>query len=166
MIGRVFCKNTLRLFLLFSLAVPLSSYADEGIAPDIGWRDSHGSYHLSDFKGRPVILHFWASWCKSCIHEMPDVGAFFQYSMRKDVKFVAISLDQSISVASQAIDSFAPFSTIPFGVAEDRLNDVRKFGIFSIPSTVVIGRDGRIMAKYQGITPWSNSQFIRSVNHL
>jgi len=118
-------------------------------APDFTLQDLDGnSVSLDDFKGKVVILDFWATWCPPCIKEIPD---FIQlYDQYKDKGFVmlGISLDQAgISV----VKSFAQKFKINYPILmNDGRVDKAYGGITYIPTTFVIDPAGNISKKHVG----------------
>lgn len=106
---------------------------------------------LSALRGRVVVLNFWATYCLPCRKEMPDLAAI-------QSQFAALG----VQVVGAAADSEADRPKVMQFIKEAKLNfpvwlgasaeDMAKFGLGSaLPGTVVIGRDGKIVATYRGI---------------
>lgn len=134
--------------LVINLAVPLGFLlllqawqgraTLRGLAPDIGGLTTSGqSLHLSDFRGGPVALHFWGSWCGVCRAEQPTIVAF---SANHPVVTVAAYSGSREEVASYLTEHpiGAPTLVDPSGTL------ARRFGVTSYPTTFVLDEEGRI----------------------
>jgi thiol-disulfide isomerase/thioredoxin len=114
-------------------------------APDFEFKDFDGKMHkLSDFRGKWVLLDFWATWCGPCREEIPFlVKAFKKYS-NKEIQFISVSHDQTIDVAKKyAKDKGMDWiQTINM---EGYCDASEKFNIQGIPSPFLIDPDGKII---------------------
>jgi thiol-disulfide isomerase/thioredoxin len=109
--------------------------------------------HLSDYRGKPVVLNFWATWCVPCREEMPMlVEAEKQYAP-KGVVFIAVSLDdrQTRPKIPDFIDKMKIDFPVWTGASTMDLEDL-KLGK-TLPATAFIDREGRIVARVQGQIP-------------
>ncbi|NMP37403.1 MAG: TlpA family protein disulfide reductase [Clostridiales bacterium] len=120
-------------------------------APDFTVTDATGAnVKLSDFKGKPVVLNFWASWCSPCKSEMPDFDkAFAMYG--EDVHFLMVNLTNANGETAEKARALIKQEGYSFPVYFDTksLAD-RAYGVTSIPSTYFIDKDGKIVASYSG----------------
>ncbi|MCP4256903.1 MAG: TlpA family protein disulfide reductase [Planctomycetes bacterium] len=118
-------------------------------APAFALQDLNGkSVSLADFRGKVVILNFWATWCPPCIREIPDFIELYDQYKDKGFEMMGISLDQAgISV----VKSFAQKVKINYPVMmTDGRVDKTYGGITSIPTTFLIDTTGNIIKKYIG----------------
>ena len=100
---------------------------------------------LSDFKGKLVVLNFWATWCPPCIAEIPDFVEIFNEYRDKDVQFIGVS-DEDIST----LKSFAAYYDINYPILIDDKNIMAVWGIRAIPTTFVFDRNGEIVFENVG----------------
>jgi peroxiredoxin len=106
---------------------------------------------LSDFRGRTVVLNFWASWCTPCRDEMPEFQSL--YEERAAVgDFVVIAVDWIDSDSRGAVREFAEDFGLTFPVVLDTAgSDVKeRFGVRGLPATFFIDRDGVLRARTFG----------------
>jgi peroxiredoxin len=119
-------------------------------APAFTLTDLNGkSVSLSDFKGKVVILDFWATWCPPCKREIPDfINLQKEYGAR-GLQVVGIALDEPGKV-----QAFASQNGINYPVLLGTDDIAWKYGgIQGIPTTFVIDKTGKITAKFEGYRP-------------
>ena len=88
------------------------------------WYDGEGTVHsLKEFSGKPIILHFWASWCAPCRKELPELAAW--RARHPQVPFVAISLDQNVADARNYLHQ----QQLPFPLLMGNVNDAMQLGV-------------------------------------
>ena len=123
-------------------------------APDVAAEDRQGKSHkLSELAGRPVLLHFWASWCPPCIEELPQFLQMAREFQGKELGFMVVSLDKTWAEA----DKIFPASAVPPNVLS-LLDEAQKspdaLGSYQFPETYLIDRDGQIVEKWVGAQDW------------
>jgi peroxiredoxin len=107
---------------------------------------------LSDFKGKVIILNFWATWCVPCKAEIPGfIGLQMKYGGR-GLQVIGLSVDDPAGTAKKYADDMK--MNYPVLLAEGKEEILKAYDpIPSIPVSVVVGRDGKICAKHVGIAP-------------
>jgi cytochrome c biogenesis protein CcmG, thiol:disulfide interchange protein DsbE len=113
-----------------------------GSSPDVQLVDFDGEpFALSDYRGTPIVLNFWASWCPNCIAEMPDFEKVHQ-DLKGQVAFLGI--DQRDD--RRAAEDLAHQTGVSYRLAEDpdgRVFDA--FGGVGMPTTAFIAEDGNVV---------------------
>ena len=118
-------------------------------APDIELPDPNGNMRrMSDLRGKVVLLDFWASWCRPCRMENPNVVRLYHQYNAKGFEVFSVSLDNNRDNWLNAIQ--ADGLVWPNHVSDLRgwgSAGGRQYGIMSIPATVLIDREGRVVAR-------------------
>lgn len=119
-------------------------------APDFTVYDGEGSkVKLSDFRGRPVVLNFWASWCGPCRMEMPEFDREAKLRGSK-VQFLMVNMTGEGETVEKA-SAFVRKNGYSFPVFYDRDMDAASaYGIQALPTTYFIRADGTIAARAEG----------------
>lgn len=118
-------------------------------APDIELPDPSGQLRrLSDLRGKVVLIDFWASWCGPCRMENPNVVRLYKQYHDKGFEIFSVSLDKSLDSWVKAInDDHLEWPNHVSDLKYWSSAAGRLYGISSIPSTVLVSPDGRILAR-------------------
>ena len=118
---------------------------------------------FSKFKGKPVFLNFWATWCGPCIREMPSIDRLANDPRikGKSIEFVCVSVDDSTDQVRQFVQSKNWPMTV---LRADKLP--RVFTTEGIPATFLIAADGRIAATEVGAADWSEPHVVAFLDKL
>lgn len=118
-------------------------------APDIELADPEGKMRkLSDLRGKVVLIDFWASWCRPCRMENPNVVRLYNQFHNRGFEIFSVSLDNNRDAWLKAIsDDHLSWSYHVSDLRGWSSAAGRLYGIQSIPSTVLVGPDGKILAR-------------------
>jgi peroxiredoxin len=119
-----------------------------GDAPNFKLRDLNGkTVQLADFKGRPVVLDFWATWCQPCRDSIPGMEKLHQDFAGKGLVILAISLDGG---ASEDVRAFQKEYGMTYTVLMGTEEVAAEYSVRTIPMMVVIDKSGKIRKRYLG----------------
>jgi len=126
-------------------------------APDFTFTDNAGKTHkASDFKGKIIILNFWASWCAPCIKEFPNLLTIAE-SYKDDTILIALSSDLDKSAITKFINKMKSTTDLNFdapnifiALDEDQKITAGTFSTFKLPETIIIDRNQTIRHKLIG----------------
>lgn len=137
-------KKYILLFCLLSI----NAYAEKMPDFTLPIHPQNEKFHLLEkLKGKKVLINFWASWCTSCIHEIPELEAL-KAKYGNDVTFVAVNAGEK----SNLIDRFVKKNKFSFILLKDENRLFSKsVGVDSLPVTMVVDKDLNIT--YRGTVP-------------
>ncbi|NKI67857.1 redoxin domain-containing protein [Collimonas pratensis] len=105
---------------------------------------------LSQWKRKPLVVNFWATWCAPCVEEMPELNALQGEIAAKNIQVIGIGVDSADNIAKFAEKYKISYPLYVAGSSATAL--LRQFGNQSggLPFTVLIGRDGQVKKMYLG----------------
>ena len=120
---------------------------------DFELKDANGAIvRPSDFKGKVVVVNFWATWCGGCQVEIPWFVEFYKKYKEAGLEIVGVSLD------SDGWKSVAPYlkeRSIPYRIVIGTETTAEEFNVSAMPVTLLIDREGRVAATNVGVPPKS-----------
>jgi thiol-disulfide isomerase/thioredoxin len=121
------------------------------LAPDFKLQDLDGeTVSLSDMRGRPVLLNFWATWCPPCRAEMPYLQQVFEEWQGKELAVLTIDIGESRSTVQNYLQSYR--LSLPV-LLDIKKTVAYKYGFRYVPTTFFIDRDGIIQRMRVGPFP-------------
>jgi peroxiredoxin len=119
-------------------------------APEFSLQDLDGKpLALANYQGKVVLLNFWATWCTPCRGEIPQFVEFQNTLGSQGLQLIGISMDDDAKPVHEFYQQFK----MNYPVAIGNANLAESYGgVLGLPVTFLIGRDGRIAAKYVGAT--------------
>lgn len=146
-------RGLLAAFVAIALALAVAALlgASRGTqAPSVAYTLLDGSQHSSaDWRGKVVLVNFWATTCSSCIHEMPRIASLHDKFKARGLETIAVSMRHD---APASVAHYAQTRRLPFGVAIDNTGAIaQSFGdVEATPTTFIIDRRGRIAGHIVG----------------
>lgn len=121
-------------------------------APEFSLLNLQGTpVSLSQYRGRVVLVDFWATWCGPCRRTIPDLKALYQSHNGEGFEVLGIALERR---GLENLQAYVKQSQIPYPILIGNAEVVGQYGNFkSIPTAFLIGRDGTIRNRYVGMQP-------------
>ncbi len=135
--------------------LPLTFPKERKVAPDFKLVLLDGnSISLSSFKGKVVLLNFWATFCSPCRKEMPALETLWKKYKKQGLVVIAVSIDRS---DQQHVQRYVQNAKLSFPVGIDTSKSIqRNYEVKALPITYIIGRDGKFIARAIGERHWAN----------
>ena len=158
---------SLAVVLVLQLGMPGRAFSEQAgtPAPDFELAGLDGkTYHLADFRGKVVVLNFWASWCPECIEELPSLNAFYQRNRKADVIVLGITADRKKEPVLEVMKK----TPVGYPVLLETGGSVfiRKYVVIGMPTTIVVDRNGIIAGRIIGRTDFGSAVFSRKIQEL
>lgn len=133
-------------------------------APDFTLKDISGKdIRLSSFKGSPVLLNFWATWCPYCRKERAELNSLYKEFRDRELIIISVSTDSSV----QTVKRFIEKSPADYIVINDKDGKaVSLYKVSGLPTSFLIDRDGVIKNKFIGFRKWTSSGSKRLIHAL
>jgi len=156
--------NILALLILFSVSAKAQVKEGEN-APNFTLKNLDGKeISLNQFRGKHVLINFWATWCGPCKIEMPSLEALYERFKDKNFVLLAISNDM---FGANIVKPFVKAHNINFPVLLDqRLKVSNAFGVVSLPTTFMIDPQGKIIGALFGAEDWATPSNILYFENL
>lgn len=128
---------------------------EAGQAADFALRDTDGrERRLAEFKGKVLLVHFWASWCEPCRTEFPALSRLAADLGSRGFAVIAIATD-----SRERVDSFLKENRASFPVLIDQYGSVmRKYKVSLIPVSVIVGIDGQVVGTLLGPRDYGSAE--------
>ena len=156
-------------FFMLGLAASASVAADlkpwpGGSPPALALKDLDGRLHrLSDYRGKVVLINFWATWCEPCRDEMPSIQGLRKKLEGKPFVVLAVNLDEPES----RIRTFLSQMNVDFTILLDPERRAAKaWDARILPASFVAGPDGRIRYSLVGEINWDHEQVVSRIAEL
>lgn len=135
------------------------------VAPDFTLTDMHGQQvSLSQFRGKVVILNFWATWCPPCREEMPSMERLYRDYQDKGLVMLAVNVDEN---GKQAVAEFLQKTPHSFPILLDSENVAQNtYGVFRFPESFIIDRNGVVVEKIIGGRNWMSGPTFKVIDFL
>lgn len=111
--------------------------------------DGSAQLTMSNFRGRPVLLTFWASWCGPCRVELPELARLYGELAGRGFVLITVNVDQNPVAGRRFLDGLG--LSLPVYRLDPR--DTNAIGIDALPASILLDADGRFVQAYKGYTP-------------
>jgi cytochrome c biogenesis protein CcmG, thiol:disulfide interchange protein DsbE len=161
------CVGALILFVLPTYRQGEASVAGK-TAGDFSVTFDGKPQHLSDLRGRIVVLNFWASWCPPCKDETPGLNKLQKHIESRNGVVLGVSADEDPDAYSRFLSSeHVSFPTYRDPTTKGSASDIaRAYGTSVYPETYIIDRRGKIARKFVGFQQWDSAEMLAYFDSL
>jgi thiol-disulfide isomerase/thioredoxin len=122
-------------------------------------------HKLSDFRGRGMVVNLWATWCVPCVAEMPALAKLAASVAPFDIAVLPLSSDRGGIEVVQSFYRQHGITGLP-ALLDPRGQLARAWGARGIPTTFIIDKQGKVVARLEGAADWSAPQVVDLVRKL
>lgn len=161
----------MRILLLIICLLSFAAQAGEGLirlpwveAPSFQLKDLQDKSHSLDaFRGQPLVINFWASWCTACVDEMPSLNRAWRSLQADNINLIAINMGESKEIAA----SFATKFKLEFPILLDTEQEVSdRWRIRGMPATYILDAEGKIVFRAFGSRVWDAPVLLNKIRSL
>jgi peroxiredoxin len=169
---RVWAGLALGLAIIVAFALPSYRQGEASLAGkparDFSLDLSGKPVHLSDFRGKVVVLNFWATWCPPCKEETPSLNHLQKYMESRNGLVLGIAADEDAAVYQQFLrDEGVIFPTYRDPATKNQRSPIAlSYGTSIIPETYVIDRHGKIARKLIGFQQWDSPAMLAYIDSV
>jgi len=135
-------------------------------APDFTLKDLDGkTQRLADYKGKVVLVNFWATWCPPCRREMPSMERLYQ--KLKDQPFMILAVDQmeNFDLAFTFTGQLEPSPTFPV-LLDEKGQTPKAWKVLGLPTSFVVDKQGRIAFRAMGGREFDHPEIEKTIRSL
>lgn len=146
--------------------IDISTAERDDVIPNFSFTDINGrKFNIVDFRGKVLILNFWASWCAPCVIEFPKLVSLSKQN--PDMVIIALSGDTNMENIEKFLKKH-PVDTNNFYVALDKRREIATniFQTFKLPESIIISPEGRMVRKVLGDTDWLGPDMVGFLTDL
>jgi peroxiredoxin len=172
MTKRLVSTLTLGLCLTVITSAFAAGGADQGLKPlperppapafDLEGPDGE-SVRLADFRGRPVIVNFWATWCPPCREEMPSMQRAWEQVRDEGIALIAINVGEDAETIKRFTQSYPVGFPLPMDLDSQV---VQSWPVKGLPTTFVVDPEGRLVYQAVGEREWDDPALLDQVRAL
>lgn len=137
----------------------------EAPAPDFTLTDMQGeAVSLSQYRGKVILLNFWAGWCPPCRAEMPSMEKLYRQLKDRDFVILAVNVEEG---GRAAVQDFTREIPVSFPILLDTAQTVsRLYRVRGLPQSYIIDREGKIVQQVTGGMDWNSPDVVRFLSSL
>ncbi|MBK19414.1 MAG: thiol:disulfide interchange protein [Rhodospirillaceae bacterium] len=136
-----------------------------GPAPELEILAKDGkAISLNEFRGKLVLVNFWATWCAPCIREMPSLAKLQKQRGGKEFTVLALSQDFKEWKAVNPFLEKHKLDGLPIYV-DRKMATGRKLKVIGLPTTVLLSKKGQVLGSLKGIAEWDAPEALALIDH-
>lgn len=143
---------------------PLKVFERKPVAPELVLDSLEGdAFRLSDWKGQPVVVNFWASWCPPCREEIPSMNRAWDRLRLEGVQMVGVNYGED----AETVKRFIAHTPIEFPIALDPdETKSKRWPVEGLPITFILDSEGRVVYSAAGPREWDAPDLLQKITSL
>ena len=121
---------------------------------------SGGKININEYRGKLVVVNFWATWCKPCKKEMPSLDDLYQDNNFKNLKIFAVNMEKPNTLRTKKFFTDLNIKKLEI-FFDSNLNFVKEFKLRGVPTTVLINKKGEEFARIIGEVNFQDENFLK-----
>ena len=136
------------------------------LSPELSWSDAEGKkVRLADFRGKVLLLNYWASWCAPCQRELPGIDRIQAKMASDDFTVLALNIDQGGKEVAEKNAKRLKLTNLKLYL-DPQHQTVRKLGLRAMPTTFLIDRKGNKIGVLEGGAEWDAPEAIDLIQYF
>jgi len=115
---------------------------------------------ISDFKGKKILLNFWATWCTPCLKEMPSMARAQEILQKENYIFLFATTDKVEKIIEFQKNHNYPFRFLQYIKTLDKLN------IYALPATFIYNSEGVMVKRFDGANEWDSEDILEQLKAI
>jgi len=135
--------------------------------PDFTFLNEQGEeVNISSFKGKVLIINFWATWCQPCVKELPQFDQMVEIFGEENMQIIPISIDSAVDMGKLR-KFYGKYDINNLKLYKDKdLSAYEAVMSFGVPTTILVDRDFKAHLKVSGYLNWQNPEIMNLINSL
>ncbi len=135
--------------------------------PNFSFTDKNGKKrNIAEFKGKIILINFWATWCLPCIEELPQLDQLEELFGAENLAVIPISIDQALGV-DELKNFYKKHQIKNLAIFQDKeMRAYESINSFGIPTSVLVDRQMRAHLKVSGYLNWLDPEFVNLINTI
>ncbi|MBK1694487.1 alkyl hydroperoxide reductase [Chromatium weissei] len=144
--------------------LPLNLVDGQPLAPEFNLPETNGQRHrLANYRGKPLILNFWATWCPACLAEMPSLQRAHDALAPDGISVIAINVGED----AETVAEFMQQTPVQFPLLLDENSAIaQRYPLMGLPTTFVIDAKGKLIFSALGERTWDDSALLARIRAL
>lgn len=135
-------------------------------APATAWKDRDGAdRRMSDYRGKVVLVNYWATWCAPCVKEMPSLARLQGLLPASDFALLAINVDLEGQKVAEPFLAQNDLGVLGLHL-DNRGTVARAMGVTVMPTTILYDREGREVGRLAGAAEWDSDDAVALIRHV
>lgn len=120
---------------------------------------------IADYRGRVVVLNFWATWCGPCRREMPSIGRLQETFDSEELIVLAVAIDRASPEKLMQFLNDTQASNLKV-LRDTKQASMKSFQLRGLPATIVLDQDGHQVARHDGFESWDRPEILETLRGL